>query len=161
MRRRRLKPHDLVLGHGLLDRSVAGAHDHAEAEAEGQQVAQGDGAVGRDGVVQRPVEALEHLAVGQLRQQAIDRLVEPQPALLHQDHGRRGGDRLGHGGDAEDRIPLQLVAALAILQAGYVDHGLPMPVDQGDGAGDLARFDRPPGRVMQALEAHAGEAALG
>ena len=46
----------------------------------------------------------QHLAVGQLGQPPVHRLVEPEPALLDQDHRRRGGDRLGHRGDAEDRV---------------------------------------------------------
>jgi len=51
-------------------------------------------------VVDRPVEPAQDPAVGQLGQQPVHRLVEPQPALLHKDQGRDGRDRLGHGGDA-------------------------------------------------------------
>jgi hypothetical protein len=61
-------------------------HDHAQAHAHGQKVAQGDRPMREHGVVDRPVEPLQDLAPGQLRQQPIDRLVEPQPAFLHQDH---------------------------------------------------------------------------
>ena len=69
--------------------TVRRRHDHAEAHAKGEQVAHRDRPPRRHGVVERAVEPLQDSAVGQLRQQPIDRLVQPQPALLDQDHGRR------------------------------------------------------------------------
>jgi hypothetical protein len=54
----------------------------AETQAEGQQVAHGDWPVRGHGVVERPVEPLQDLAVGQLGQQPIYRLVQPELAFL-------------------------------------------------------------------------------
>ena len=68
------------------------------------------GRLRRHGVVERPVEPLQHPAVGELGQQPIDRLVQPQLALLDQDHRRHRRDRLGHRGDAEDRVAPHRVA---------------------------------------------------
>ncbi len=111
---------------------------HAQAQAEGQQVSEGDRPVGGHGVVQRAVDVLEHLAVGQFGQQAVDRLVPPQLALLDQDHRRHGGDRLGHRGDAEDRVPLERVVLAQVLVPDHVDHRLAAAMDHGDDPGDLA-----------------------
>ncbi len=140
MRRRRIEAGDLAIGDRLLDRRGRSGrpHDHAEAHAEGEQVAQGDRAVGGHGVVQRAVDVLEHLAVGQFRQQAVDRLVQPQLALLDQDHRRHGGDRLGHRGDAEDRVPLERVVLAQVLVPDHVHHRLAAAMDHGDDPGDLA-----------------------
>ncbi len=98
---------DPLLAHRLLDRERVGRrHDDAEAQPEGQQIAQGDRPARGHRVVDRPLEPAQDPAVGQLGQQPVHRLVEPQPALLHKDQGRDGRDRLGHGGDAEDRVAL-------------------------------------------------------
>jgi hypothetical protein len=79
-------------------------HHGTQAERERQQVAQRDRPSGRYGVVERSFEAPEHAAAGKLGQQIVDRIVEAKLALLHQDQGGRGRDRLGHRGDAEDRV---------------------------------------------------------
>ena len=61
--------------------------------------------MGRDGLtVDRPSWLDEHPAVGQLREQLVDRLVEAQPALLDQEQGADRDDRLGHRGDPEDGV---------------------------------------------------------
>jgi hypothetical protein len=85
--------------------------DEAEAHAQGQQVPQRDGPIRGHGVVERPIESLENPAVGQFRQQPIHRLVEAQPAVLHQDHRCRGRNRFGQRADAEDRVAPHRVAA--------------------------------------------------
>jgi len=66
--RKRIRPGSQPrLGHGLLDRvTVRKLHDRAEAQPEGEQVAQGDGPVRGHRVVERPVDAAQHPAVGQL-----------------------------------------------------------------------------------------------
>ena len=47
------------------------------------------GRCGRHGVVERPVGVGEHPAVGELGQQPVDRLVEPDAALLDQEQRGR------------------------------------------------------------------------
>jgi hypothetical protein len=77
---------------------------HPETPGEGQQVADGHGTFGLDGVVERAVGAAQHPAPGQFRQEPVHRLVQAQPAVLDQaeDHHRR--DRLGHRRDAEHGV---------------------------------------------------------
>jgi hypothetical protein len=70
---------------GTLDRvGVGRRNDAAEAEAGGQHVAHCDRAPRGDRVVELRVDALQHPAVRQLRQPALDRVVEPQlpPAVV-------------------------------------------------------------------------------
>ena len=55
-------------------------------------------------VVELGVDGAQHLAMGELGHQIVDRLVEAQDALLDQRHRRRGGDRLAQRGDAEDGV---------------------------------------------------------
>ncbi len=117
--------------------------------------------MGRDGVVQRALDVLEHLAIGQLGQQAVDRLVQAQLALLDQDHRGGGGDRLGHGGDAEDAVARQLLGLVLVHAAGDLDDGLALAMDQGDDAGKLAGLNRVLGGLMQPLDPAVGQAALG
>jgi hypothetical protein len=47
-----------------------------------------------------------------------DRLVQRDLAVLDQHHRRRGDDRLGQRGDAEDRLPGHRGTALGIREAG-------------------------------------------
>src|ERR1700758_2536818 len=49
-------------------------------------------------------ERFEDLQVCKLRQILFDRIVESEAALLDKLHGRRRRDRLGHRGDAEQRV---------------------------------------------------------
>jgi hypothetical protein len=118
-RHRQVRPRrDPRLLHRLLDREARRQDHHRPIpEAEGQQVAEGDRAVGRHGVVERAVDGAQHPAVGQLRQPAVDRLVEAKDALLDQNHRRRGGDRLGHRGDAKNRVAPHRVGAADRLGA--------------------------------------------
>ena len=46
----------------------------------------------------------QHLAVGELRQQRVDWIVEPELALLDEDQRRHRSHRLGHRGDAKDAV---------------------------------------------------------
>jgi hypothetical protein len=75
--------------------------------------------------------------VGQLRQEPIHRLVQPQLAFLHQDHRRCGRDRLGHRGNAEDRVPPHRAAPERLL-ADRIDVDLAAPADERDETGELA-----------------------
>jgi hypothetical protein len=99
-----------------------------------------------------PVEALHDPAIGKFRKQPIDRLVQPELALLCQDHRRRGGDRLGHRGDAEYRVAPDGVAVAQCPHANCVDLHLAMTADQGNDAGDLAALDVAGHDGMQAVQ---------
>jgi hypothetical protein len=88
-------------------------------------------------VVDRPLDPAQDPAVRQLGQQPVHRVVEPQPAFLHQDHGRRGRDRLGHRGDAEDRVAPHRLAAVG-PPADRLDVHLVPPAHQRDEPGDVA-----------------------
>ena len=50
------------------------------------------------------IEPGQHLRRGQLRQHPADRLVELDQARFDQLHRRERGHRLGHRGDAKDRV---------------------------------------------------------
>ena len=60
--------------------------------------------------VDRSPRVDEDPPVGELGQQVVDRIVEPQPALLDEDQGADRDDRLGHRRDAEDRCRGEPVA---------------------------------------------------
>ena len=84
---------------------------HAEPEPEREHVVQRDRPVGGDGVaVDRAPRVDEHPPVGELGQQVVDGIVEPQPALLDEDQRADGDDRLGHRRDAEDRVAADRLA---------------------------------------------------
>ena len=132
---------ELELVHGEVDRAEAsGGEVEPEAEAEGEQIAQGDRAVGGHGLIERAVEAGHHLAVRQLRQEALDRVVEAEQALLDQDHRQSGADRLGEGGDAEDGVALERAALVGLL-ADHIDVDFAAPLDQRDQPGHAIRAD--------------------
>jgi hypothetical protein len=60
--------------------------------------------VSRDSVIERSIRADEHTPVGQLRDQAVDGLVEPDQTFLDQGERGRRGDRLGDRRDPEERV---------------------------------------------------------
>jgi hypothetical protein len=60
--------------------------------------------MGRDGVVKRTVEPTQHPAVGQLRKERLDRIVEVQHTILNQEQGHRRDHRLRIGADAHERV---------------------------------------------------------
>ena len=80
---------------------------HAVAEAERQHVVHRDGADGwHRRAVDRAERIEEHLSIGELGQQVVDRVVEAQPALLDQHERGHRRDRLAHRRDAEHRVAL-------------------------------------------------------
>ena len=93
-------------GHRLEHRLRPGAREvHAQPEPEREQVPHRDRPGGGDRLaVDGTVRIDQHPPVGELRQQVVDRLVEPEPALLDEDEGCDGDDRLGHRRDAEERV---------------------------------------------------------
>jgi len=77
---------------------------HAETERERQQVADSDRTGRRHGLIQRAIHPAQHPAAGQLGQQPVHRLIEPeQPFGGHRERDRRG-DGLGRRGNPEDRV---------------------------------------------------------
>jgi hypothetical protein len=117
---------------------------HAEAEPEGEHVVQGDRPVGRDGVaVDRSPPVDEHPPVGELWEQVVDGIVEPQAALLQEDQCGDGGHRLAHRGDAEDRVPLHRGRLAAGQRAGDADLDVLVTGRQPGDAADGAVLDVP------------------
>jgi hypothetical protein len=74
----------------------------------------------------------------------------PQPALLDQDHRRGGGHRLGHGRDAEDRVPPDRIGVVVRHGPDRVDVHLAAAADQADQAGQRAVRDVTGQDVVQA-----------
>ena len=135
-------------------------HHQAETHQEREQVAHGDRPVRGHGLVERPVELLQHLAVGELGHQSIDGLVEPQLALLHEDHRRRRGDGLGHRGDPEDRVaPRSGSLPPRRLRADRVDVDRSPPADQRDDPGDLVALDVAGHHVVHTAEPRLGQSS--
>ena len=157
VRRRR----HLRLVHGVLDGVLAGVdHHRPQPQAEGQQVAHGDRPGGRHGVRERAVDRAQHAPVGQLRQPAIDGIVQAQRRLLHEQHRPDGGDRLGQGGDAEDGVPAHRGGAAGGEGAGGEGVHLPAAGDQGDQPGHDVPLDVPAQHPLQPVEAFGGEATV-
>jgi hypothetical protein len=97
--------------------------------------------IGRFRVVQRTLDRPQDPTRPQLRQPFVDRVVEPDLAFLHQDHGGDRRDRLGHGGEPEDRVSPHRLLAAEGHGADRLHVLSPAPVDERDEAGDLATFD--------------------
>ena len=148
------------LRHRLLDR-MPGRPDHhgAQTEGEGQEIAHADRTLCRHRDVDRRFEALEHAAVGQFWQEIVDRIVEPELALLDQDQGRRRRDRLGHRGDAEDGVAPHRGVALERLPADRLDMGLAAPAHQRHQAGHGAARDVGGESMVQARRSHLAHGA--
>ena len=109
------------MGHQVLDREVAG---------------RGIGFVHRAGRV------LEHSHARELGQPLGDRIVEFELAFLPQYKGRKRGDRLGHGRDAEQGVAGHRQARLDVTMADGVNlDDLALAPDQGDEAGEVTGVD--------------------
>jgi hypothetical protein len=78
---------------------------HAEPCGERQQVPHRDRPIGGDGVRQRSVHPAQYPRSGQLREQAVDGLVETERAFASQSQDERARDRLGRRRDPEERVP--------------------------------------------------------
>jgi len=74
------------------------------AEGAGQQIPQGDRAIRRNGVLQRPVGIGEHGHLRELGEEVVDPVVETEGAVLHERHRTRRDDRFRHGAHATDRV---------------------------------------------------------
>jgi len=148
----------LRLLHRPLDRVLPGwRHERAKAHHERQQVAQGDRPMRWDRVVQRRVEPGQDLAVGQFGQQIIHRVVQPQPAFLHQGHGRCGRDLLGNRRDPEDRVAAHRLGTAGLGGADRLHVHFAAPGDQRDQAGHGPGFDLPGQYPTQPPEPRRGQ----
>jgi hypothetical protein len=80
-------------------------------------------------------------------------------SALEQDHHRHGGDRLGHGKDAEDRVGGERLACREVLQAdGRAVNDPAVTGDEGDRAGQLALGDLAFEEAVDLREAGEGQA---
>ncbi len=111
------------------------------AHGEGEQVPHGDRPGGGDDPAEGGLGVLEDLAVGQLGEEAVDRLVEADHALLDEHQRGHGGDRLGHRRDPEDAVAADGIGAVDRGRA--LDHGVygVVPGDQATQPGSRAGDD--------------------
>jgi hypothetical protein len=96
-----------------------------------------------------PFAAGQHPAVGQLGKQVVDRVVEPEPALLDEDERGHRGDRLGHRRDAEDAVGPHRDRAVAVERAGGAGVHLAAPRHRPGQPGDVTRLDMAVHYVLQ------------
>ena len=78
-------------------------HDRAESEAEREQVLDRDRALAPARCRRARRRCSSAPAIGELGQQVVDRVVEPQRAVVDEHHRGDGRDRLRQRRDAEDR----------------------------------------------------------
>ena len=146
------------LGLGPLDGVAARRRHHrAEAEPEAEEVFEGDRPVGGDRVVELGVDRPQHTPVRQFGQKVVDRILEPEEALLDQRHRRDGGDRLCERGDPEDGVARERGVCGEGRRADGVDVHVLAPGQERDqsrqeSVGDMGRH-----RVVQAVQAGFGE----
>ena len=105
---------------GLIEQGARIEQSIAETCAVGQQMAHGDRTARRLGVTQRGGTRAQHLTIAKLRDEALDRIVQPELAVFHQQQHRAGGDQLGARVHAKDVIGSQGNLLLAIGPAGAV-----------------------------------------
>jgi hypothetical protein len=87
----------------------------------------------------------------------LDRVVEPEPALLDEGHGADGRDRLGGGGEPEERVPTHRDGAVEAHVADHLQMLPPTLADQRDEARDTAAVNVALEGVVQAGQPDAGE----
>ena len=88
--------------------AVPGIEDAvAQPRTVAHQMADGDRPPGGLGLVQRGRAGAQNHAVSKLRNEGLDRIVQPQSAFLDQQQRGAGGDQLGIGKDAKDVVDPQ------------------------------------------------------
>lgn len=88
-----------------------------------EQVPHADRLERRHGLRLQVRTAVEHVHVGELGQEARDRVGEFESATLVEHHRRDGRDRLGHRVDAKDRVRFDGQAAFDVTQTTMPDMG--------------------------------------
>ena len=105
---------------GLIEQGARIEQSIAQPRAVSQQMAHSDRAAGRLGVVKRSGARAQHAALAELRDEALDRIVQAELAVFHQQQHRAGGDQLGARIHAKNMIGSQRNLLLAIGPAGAV-----------------------------------------
>ena len=127
--------------------------DQAVPHAERQQILDRDRPSCGDGVVERPVDPLQHPAVGQLREEPVDRIFNGERALFNKEHRRGREDRLRHRGDTKDRVAPHRLAAAERHHTDRIDVNVLAAGNERDDARQFAVRDASGHRVMKAIEA--------
>jgi hypothetical protein len=119
-----------------------------------EQVKHRDRPVERLRLGHRPGRAFQHLHVGQFGQPVRHRIVEADLAFFQQLQDAGADNRLGHRGDAEDRVAPHRLARLDIHHAvaAFVDE-VPAQPDLGLHPGIVAAVRKAFHRIGQALQA--------
>ena len=130
-----------------------------------EQILDGDVPLRLDGVEARRLAVsaglLEygHALALELRDVLRHGVVQPQPSLFEHHHDRDADHRLGHRGQAEDRVAPHRLSPFLVHGAGHVDVGnLALPGDEHDGTGDLARLHVAFDQLVDALQPLLGQA---
>ena len=135
---------------------------HAPAELEREDVVHGDRTLRGDRLaVHRPAWLDEDAPPGELGQEIVDWILEPEPALLDEDQRADGGDRLGHRGDAEDAVALNRLIAAAGQTAGEAHLDVVISGGQPGHAADRVALDVAGHDVVQARQSFRIEATHG
>ena len=99
----------------------------------------------------RCIERFEDLQVCKLRQILFDRIVETEAPLLDELHGRRRRDRLGHRGDAEQRVGRERAPGRDVrhTEGALIEHALAIG-DERDHARHVLALNRATQRRVDA-----------
>src|SRR5260221_5643926 len=99
----------------------------------------------------RRIKRFKYLQVCELRQILFDRIVETEAALLDELHGRHRRDRLGHRGDAEQRVGPERPPGRDVCYAeGALIEDAPAIGDQRDHARHVLALNRTAQRRVDA-----------
>lgn len=139
---------------GYVSGSCVGHRHHDSIpRGKGQQLAQGECAIGGNGVADLAVETAQDLAIGEFGEEFVHGIVEPEAALLDQDQCGDRSDRLGHRGNPKDRVALHRRVPTMRECADGVDMDLVVPGNERDDAGNVATLDVSIHDVVHAVEA--------
>jgi hypothetical protein len=95
-----------------------------------------------------------HSKVRELGQEATDRIIEADFTLLHEDHRRYRGDRLGHRRESEHVVLAKGCGAPSFANANAAGvRWAAILKDQHRNARSAAAFDKPPQRLIELCRA--------
>ena len=132
-------------------------HQLPEAHTEGEQITVRDLPLRGHGIVERPIESLQHLALSQFGEQSVHWLVQPQLAFFHQDHRCNSDDWLGHRGNAEDGVAPHWGAITDRLRPHHINMHLAPPADQRDETRHFTALDIAGHDLVHAAEPRPGQ----
>jgi hypothetical protein len=113
----------------------------AVPRSERQKIPQGDRAHRRHRVVELAVDRAQDPTVRELRQPFIDGIVQPEFALLDEDHRGDCSDRLRHRGQAEDRVAPHRCRAVERQPTDRINVLRTPPADERDETRQAATVD--------------------